>query len=68
MRRREMAQRVQFSVQTGNGTRSAIWTTPGRAVAARGAHNPEVGGSNPPPATNASTSSVFQLPHSLATI
>jgi hypothetical protein len=26
--------------------------TRGRAVAARGAHNPEVGGSNPPPATN----------------
>lgn len=25
--------------------------TRGRAVAARGAHNPEVGGSNPPPAT-----------------
>ena len=30
----------------------AFLTTRGRAVAARRAHNPEVGGSNPPPATN----------------
>lgn len=30
---------------------STITTTPGRAVAARGAHNPEVVGSNPTPAT-----------------
>ena len=29
-----------------------VYISPGRAVAARGAHNPEVGGSNPPPATN----------------
>ena len=40
-----------FSLDDSTELCIIVTTTRGRAVAARRAHNPEVGGSNPPPAT-----------------
>ena len=47
-------QNIIFAADFGGNFsfRSLAYRMRGRAEAARRAHNPEVGGSNPPPATN----------------